>query len=37
MKTHRYAASSSTTETVVLTFIYSALVVAYIFLGLLFR
>lgn len=37
MKTHRHEAPSTTTETVVLTFIYSALVAAYIFLGVLFR
>ena len=37
MKTHRHETPTTTTETVVLAFIYSALVAAYIFLGLLFR
>jgi hypothetical protein len=37
MKAHSHETPATTTEAVVLTFIYSALVVAYIFLGLLFR
>ena len=37
MKTHRHEAPVSTAEAVVLAFIYSALVAAYIFLALLFQ
>jgi len=37
MKTHRHEAPATTAEAVVLAFIYSALVVAYILLGFLFH
>jgi hypothetical protein len=37
MKTHRNDSPASTAEAVVLAFIYSALAVAYILLGMLFR
>jgi hypothetical protein len=37
MKTHRHETPASTAETVVLAFIYSALAIAYILLGVLFH
>jgi hypothetical protein len=37
MKAHRQPTPASTAEAMLLTFFYSALVAAYIFLGVLFR